>query len=89
MTQEDSPVENSQLAFLSGIKSKGSIIYIADHLREYQGRIRMVYSLKGLGGFQRIWRKIAFSVGLISKRSPVAFGPEMGKSGKENDQLTS
>ena len=76
--EEDGPIETAKLSHPSGIAVRGSVIYIAEHPREYQG---VMYSLKGLMSFQTIWRRIAYSVGLISKRS-IANDTELAKTDK-------
>ena len=76
--EEDGPVEHAKLSYPSGLASRGSVIYIGEHPREFQGAIRLVYSLKGLGNFQEIWQGIAFSMGLISKRN-TATDPELAR----------
>ena len=65
----------------SGIAVRGSVIYVAEHPREYQGAVRVMYSLQGLVSFQTIWRGIAYSMGLISKRS-TANDTELAKAVK-------
>ena len=67
--EEDGPIEIAKLSHPSGIAVRGSVIYIAEHPREYQGAVRVMYSFEGLVSFQTIWRRIAYSMGLISKRS--------------------
>ena len=63
--KEDGPLEIAKLSRPSGIAVRGSVIYIAEHPRECQGAVRVMYSLKGLV----IWRGLAYSMELISKRS--------------------
>ena len=65
----DSPIEIAKLSHPSVIAVRWFVIYIAEHPREYQGATHVMYSLKGLVSFQAIWRGIAYSMGLISKRS--------------------
>ena len=63
--EEDGPIEIAKLSHPSGIAVRGSVIYVAEHPREYQGAVRVVYSLQGLVSFQTIWRGIAF-ISLLS-----------------------
>ena len=79
--EEDGPIEVAKLSHPSGIAVRGSVIYIAEHPREYQGEVRVMYSLKGLVSFQTIWRHIAYSMGVISKRS-IANDTELAKTVK-------
>ena len=67
--EEDGPIGIAKLSHPSGIAVKGSVAYIVEHPREYQGAVCVMYSFKGLVSFQTVWRRIAYSVGLISKRS--------------------
>ena len=62
-------IEITKLSHPSGIAVRGPVIYIGEHPRECQGAVHVMYSLKGLVSFQTIWRCIAYSMGLISKRS--------------------
>ena len=57
--EEDGPIEIAKVSHPSGIAVRGSVIYIAEHPREYQGAVRVMYSLKGLVSFQTIWKGIA------------------------------
>ena len=66
--EEDGPIEIAKLSHPCGTVVRGSVIYIAEHPRECQGAVRVMYSLKGLVSFQTIWRGIAYAMGLISKR---------------------
>ena len=79
--EEDGPIEIAKLSHPSGIAVRGSVIYVAEHPREYQGAVRVMYSLQGLVSFQTIWRGIAYSMGLISKRS-TANDTELAKAVK-------
>ena len=60
--EEDGPKEIAKLSHPSGIAVRGSVIYIAEHPREYQGAVHVMYSLKGLVSSQTIWRRIAYSI---------------------------
>ena len=66
--QDDGPVATATLPCPSGITSRGSTIYVAEHPREYQGAIRIIYSLQSLANFQKMWRDISYSMGHILKR---------------------
>ena len=79
--EEDGPIEIAKFSHPSNIAVRGSVIYIAEHPREYQAEVRVMYSLKGLVSFQQIWRGIAYSMGLISKRS-TANDTELAKTVK-------
>ena len=79
--EEDGPIEIAKLSHPNGIAVRGSVIYVAEHPREYQGAVRVMYSLQGLVSFQTIWRGIAYSMGLISKRS-TANDTELAKAVK-------
>ena len=78
---EDGPIEIAKLSHPSGIAVRVSVIYVAEHPREYQGAVRVMYSLQGLVSFQTIWRGKAYSMGLISKRS-TANDTELAKAVK-------
>ena len=78
---EDGPIEIIKLSHPGGIAVRGSVIYIAEHPREYQGAVHVMYSLKGLVSFQTIWRGIVYSMRLISKRS-TANDTELAKTVK-------
>ena len=67
--EENGPIEIAKLSHPGGIAVRGSVIYIAEHPQEFQGAVSVMYSLKGLMSFQTVWRGIAYSMGLISKRS--------------------
>ena len=62
--EEDGPIEIASLSYPSSIAVRGSVIYIAEHPREYQGAVRVMYSLEveGLVSFQTVWRGIAYSM---------------------------
>ena len=66
--QKDGPSDKATLSHPAGIVSRGDVIYIVEHPPNYQGAIRMYYSLDGLINFQSSWNGIASSVGLISRR---------------------
>ena len=66
--QEDGPSDKATLSHPVGIASKGDVMYIAEHPPNYQGAIRMYYSLDGLINFQSSWNGIASSMGLVSRR---------------------
>ena len=55
---EDGPIKIAKLSHYH-TAVRGSVIYIAEHPREYQGAVRVMYSLKGLVSFQAVWRGIA------------------------------
>ena len=76
--EEDGPVEHAKFSYPSRLSSRGSVIYIGEHPREFQGAMRLAYSLKGLGNFQEILQGIAFSMGLIFK-SNTANDPELAR----------
>ena len=66
--QEDGPSDKAILSHPACIASRGDAIYIVEHPPNYQGAIRMYYSLVGLINFQSSWNSIASSVGLVSRR---------------------
>ena len=66
--QEDGPLDKATLSHPAGIASRGDVIYIAEHPPNYQGSIRMYYSLDGPINFQSSWNGIASSVGTVSRR---------------------
>ena len=66
--QEDGPSDKATLSHPAGIASRGAVTYIAEHPQNYQGAIRMYYSLDGLINFQSSWNGIASSsMGLVSR----------------------
>ena len=66
--QEDGPSDNATLSHPAGIASRGDVVHTAEHPPNYQGAIRMYYSLDGLINFQSYWNGIASSMGLVSRR---------------------
>ena len=76
--QEDGPSDKATLSHPAGIVSRGDVIYIAEHPPNYQGAIRIYYSLDGLINFQSSWNGIASSMGLVSRRME----PSSGKGNK-------
>ena len=61
--QDDGPMAIATLSCPSGITSQGSTIYVAEHPREYQDAIRIIYSLQSLADFQKMWTDIPSSMG--------------------------
>ena len=76
--EDDDPLNTAKLRSPTGLASRGSQIYFVVHPDKIQGAIRVCFSLKELIKYQSLWNELSTTMGLVSKRLPVA-EPEHAK----------